>query len=973
MFFRKIIALLLLSGPMTGQQLQFENLGARIPLPSQETYNIMQDSKGYIWFSTEQGFCRYDGHDLTVYDKTNGLPEGAVYSVAEDNRARLWLATSKSRILICENGKLREVPFSKALSKKIDEFAVACSLHFKDDQLYINFIHQTFIANIQTNQLAELPQKKSSDFSFLKSGNQLIPIAASRSLTLEMIKANPKAPVIALIDDGKNTQTVSVARHVLVPHPKAICSNPGNYSAFALTNSLVKIQAGRYQNYELPQRILSVHVDRDGGLWAGVLNQGLYYFPDGDLSQPPIVSLKGYSVTGILEDAEQNVWCTTLEKGLFLCRNKNVVHYSNIPELARPVEMLKSIGSKVYLSYGTKILVEENRQVQQFPIRYYGKEGFYDIIDYQNRLVLCGPELLAWTNPGFGPISIITRTDTVYIGAKQLLEQDGTVYLIFPGAFSWIENGYVVPHIRVPSRGRCFAALGDDQFLIGCDNGLYRVDAGTRVIEKVRGIDHQVTQILPHGKMCWITTKGGGLYQYANGKTIAVNERFKIPSLILFDIERYKNDLWIGSNKGLVQLSPDKNTYSTSVFGIRQGLPANEFYKLETHGHRMFLSTLEGVCSFLPDVPLQNTTAPAIHLRHIFVNGLPKRSGRKLTLPYNANTLRLLFDLSAYKSVPELKFELIGRDRHFRKQSGSQILLEDLPPGAYQLTVYAVNSDGVTSVNPVRVKFDIEKPFWQNAWFLAVCGLVLVLGLVFLVRKIIRSVRSSEAEKTRINKLIADSQLSALQAQMNPHFIFNAINSIQNYILKRQETEAYSYLAKFSKLIRLVLHHSQQQILPLQEELETIRLYIELEQLRFDNFDFELALSESVNAYETMVPAMIIQPYLENAIWHGLMQLEGQRRGKISLAFEAENGLLRICITDNGIGRKRSAEFRKDHTHKPVAMKITAQRIEILNQQYANEKISVAVEDLYENDSPSGTRVVIRLPISQPEEDEREN
>lgn len=167
-----------------------------------------------------------------------------------------------------------------------------------------------------------------------------------------------------------------------------------------------------------------------------------------------------------------------------------------------------------------------------------------------------------------------------------------------------------------------------------------------------------------------------------------------------------------------------------------------------------------------------------------------------------------------------------------------------------------------------------------------------------------------------------------------------------------------------------MLLHSQQQMLPLQEELETIRLYSELEQLRFDNFDFELVLARPVNSYETMVPAMIIQPYLENAIWHGLMQLEGQRRGKISLLFEVENDLLKINITDNGIGRKRSAEFRKDHTHKPVAIRLTAQRSEILNQQYANEKISVTVEDLYENTVASGTRVVICLPISQTEEDE---
>jgi sensor histidine kinase YesM len=289
-----------------------------------------------------------------------------------------------------------------------------------------------------------------------------------------------------------------------------------------------------------------------------------------------------------------------------------------------------------------------------------------------------------------------------------------------------------------------------------------------------------------------------------------------------------------------------------------------------------------------------------------------------------------------------------------------------MDPGNYQLVVYGINNDGIRSLKPEVFLITIETPFWQTVWFISLASLIVLLGVFLVVRLIVRSIRKKEEAKTLVNKLMAEYQITALQAQMNPHFIFNAINTIQGYILEKSEEEAYDYLAKFGKLIRSVLHHSQEKVLLLEHELEVLNLYIELEQLRFDNcFDYELTLSEGISPEEIYLPGMILQPYVENAIWHGIVNLRGSRRGKLEIRIKIENNILITTIKDNGIGRETAMSFNKNRRHKSVGMQLTGERITIMNQLHGYETASVSVTDLVdENGTPVGTSVEVRIPIN---------
>lgn len=248
-------------------------------------------------------------------------------------------------------------------------------------------------------------------------------------------------------------------------------------------------------------------------------------------------------------------------------------------------------------------------------------------------------------------------------------------------------------------------------------------------------------------------------------------------------------------------------------------------------------------------------------------------------------------------------------------------------------------------------------------------GFVTALLLLIVVRN-----RSRKKQKQiEFEKSVLEFEQQALRAQMNPHFIFNAISSIQKYILKKDKQEAYDYLAKFAKLIRIVLNNSQQKELLLQQELEMIKLYIELEQLRFSNsFAFNLTVQEEINEIEIAVPAMLIQPYVENAIWHGLMNLpagkaglENERKGVLKVDISQTKDVLKICIEDNGIGRDKAKQYKREDKHRSVGMALTEQRLLMINKMQEYENAKVIVHDLKDDKGIAcGTKVEIYLPIN---------
>ena len=251
---------------------------------------------------------------------------------------------------------------------------------------------------------------------------------------------------------------------------------------------------------------------------------------------------------------------------------------------------------------------------------------------------------------------------------------------------------------------------------------------------------------------------------------------------------------------------------------------------------------------------------------------------------------------------------------------------------------------------------------WFDPAYLMFIALM-IDGFLFLTALTLRE-RQIVVEKMAVEQQAISNELRALRSQMNPHFIFNSLNSIKSFTLNNDAESANFYLTKFSKLIRQVLDNSRNEKIPLKNEIETLTLYMDMEKLRVgDKFDYEINVNEDAEIEFIEIPPMLIQPYIENAIWHGLMPKE--TKGKVKINILQEEKYLKISIEDNGIGREKAAKLQsmEGNTHKSFGMKITNERLDIL-KQLNNIDAKVLIEDLKDNDgNASGTKVILAIPI----------
>ncbi|MEM7040719.1 MAG: histidine kinase, partial [Bacteroidota bacterium] len=290
--------------------------------------------------------------------------------------------------------------------------------------------------------------------------------------------------------------------------------------------------------------------------------------------------------------------------------------------------------------------------------------------------------------------------------------------------------------------------------------------------------------------------------------------------------------------------------------------------------------------------------------------------------------------------------------------------LPNLDPGTYTFEVKAANNDGLWNPKIKRLTLQISPAWWQTTWFYL--GLVLVSLLIvgLLIRQRINKIRTEARLKAEYEKQLVEIQSAALRAQMNPHFLFNCLNSINRFVTRNEPLMASEYLGDFASLIRRILNNSAENLISLAEELETIRLYIGMEQLRFeDKFEYVETLHPDVEVDFVRVPPMIFQPFLENAIWHGLMHKEG--KGTLQLRIVQDENYLTCVIEDDGIGREKAAQMkRKSATnYRSMGMQITEDRLNNLKKRADIDSVIEILDLSSDLGEVRGTRVTITVPI----------
>jgi sensor histidine kinase YesM len=335
----------------------------------------------------------------------------------------------------------------------------------------------------------------------------------------------------------------------------------------------------------------------------------------------------------------------------------------------------------------------------------------------------------------------------------------------------------------------------------------------------------------------------------------------------------------------------------------------------------------------------------------------------QINLNYNQNELEILFSsnniFNADKNL--FRYKIVGlSDNWSDYEANGRIQLRAIPNGNYQLMVEGKNSGTGEIFKTKTLNIVITPPFWKTIWFIITSIIILIVLLYFLYKMRVKAIKQQEKEKSELTNKLLETRLEALRAQMNPHFTFNAINSIQNFIIDNNTTQALHYLGEFSKLIRQTLENATEKLMPIQTEINFLNSYIEVQKMRFDTIKTSLTIDSNIDKYNTQIPPLILQPFIENAFEHAFENTYTDLN-KIDIGFRLEDKLIICIIKDNGKGFNKG----DSHTlHKSKGHQLTLDRLNLLNKEYHTVDFKFEIINLFDFDSTQkGTQVTITFPL----------
>ncbi|MCB0584351.1 MAG: histidine kinase [Phaeodactylibacter sp.] len=440
-----------------------------------------------------------------------------------------------------------------------------------------------------------------------------------------------------------------------------------------------------------------------------------------------------------------------------------------------------------------------------------------------------------------------------------------------------------------------------------------------------------------------------------------------------------EGNLWGLSPEGLAKLDPGLS--SLELYNDQDGLQwldqelkvvtANQLERLSTG--ELVVGFRKGLSIFDPRELQKSREMPVPYLTSfkVYNNEWAADSSLAYTqlirLSHEQNYISFEFSSIGYTHPEKFQYQykLDGVDQDWVKAGQrNYAAYTNVPGGAYTFLVKVANSDGLWNEEPAKIRLAIAIPWWQHPWARGGGILLLFTGAYFFYRYRLGQVRKSERLKAELDKKVANLELTALRAQMNPHFLFNCLNSIDHYIIKNETRKASEYLNSFSRLIRLILQNSRSNYVNLKDELETLNLYMEMESLRFSHrFEYKITVDPEITPREIEIPPMLIQPFVENAIWHGLMHKTG--KGQVHVHLSKSDGFLRCSIQDDGIGRHKAAELKQRSRtgKKSMGMNITRDRIDTINKIYETNTRAEIIDLKDENGEGTGTRVELTIPL----------
>lgn len=478
----------------------------------------------------------------------------------------------------------------------------------------------------------------------------------------------------------------------------------------------------------------------------------------------------------------------------------------------------------------------------------------------------------------------------------------------------------------------------------------------------------------------WVGTGGSGIFVLDQDGYLKQHFNLENNTLLNNELCNFLADdlgnMWAGSNRGLTHFIHEADSFKSKyTYTYSDGLNSSEFMtgayaKLDS---TLWMGTIDGIQYWIPQHMEQSKETLPLYLKRVQSNDqiLAQNifnTNHTLTVKPIYSNLRIDFSTIGFVDGQRIKYQyriLNFKETWSNPTFDNVALIGSLPPGNYTFQLKSTNYDGVWNEKPFELKITMQAHFYETWWFIALSILGFTAILYFLIKKYINHQLFLEQEKNHIREELNSMKMQALKAQINPHFLFNTMNSINYFIINNEKTIASSYLVKFSKLIRKILYFTSKENIQLSEEIDTLEMYIEMEQMRLsDSFDYFININIPSSEYNAiLVPPLTLQPFVENAIWHGLSPKEGEK--SLSISISKEDNMIKITIDDNGVGRDYHAGKKSPIKKRSFGMDITQKRIQLWQNSTIDSQIKTfeIIDKKDEQHQSLGTTVHVYFPL----------
>ncbi len=995
--------LCLLNFSVQAQQYKFINYSVRDGLAATQARSMCQDRQGYLWIATLGGVSRFDGNSFTNYSVDDGLINNRNDVVFLDSKGQVWIG-SRGGISKFKGSTFENYMVDTPLR---DNFIITMA-EDREGHLWLgtdrggafrfdgqSFTHFTGDSGLSDKSVRSIRTTRNGTVWFCIVGG----LSAyqngtfANTFTKSIIDTLNGYNISDLHEDPKGHIWVSTANSGLYRFDanlkkfdrfttqnglkdnsiESIFSDSEGNIWLSTLSGIVKYDGATFTHFGekegLPfERIKSMTQDNEGNLWLSSDGGGICKFTgEAFVNYTTADGICSNFVMSVVEDHENNIWFSTYGNGI--CKYDRKGRYENYST----GEGLSN--NKVWCSMAAKdqaIWFGTTGGINAY------KDGLLKPVKSINSLLdsLSDKKITALFENENGDLWLGNREGVVRWDGKQL-----TTYTK--------ANGF--PGVRI----RSILKDSEGVFWFAGSNGLTRSENEEyRLFTQEDGLsDNLIWNILEdHKSNLWIGTDNGlGFYDRKTFQTFKLSETSRLfgSDKINFLVTDHKNRLWIGTNNGLIRLNLEEfyRTRKTDfkLFTDHDGINSpetnlNAAY-CDKRGH-VWMGTSEGTMEFDPQKekitsgnvkPYINISQIRLflektdwecHTDSIGLTGLPQN----LALKHNHNYLTFYYRGIGHTNPKKIhyRFYLKGFEDTWRPLTQATFATyANLDYGAYTFLVRAQNKDGAWTSDPAAFSFTIIPPFWARWWFLALA--VVCLGIItYRIYRWRRNVLRKEKEREYLinqSKMLALEQ-QTLNASMNRHFIFNALNSIQFYINRQDRLAANKYLSSFARLVRKNLDSSQTNVVSLSDEMERLELYLTLEHMRFhDKFEYRIKVDPQIDAEALKIPAMLLQPFVENSIWHGL--LPRKNGGTITIEVMRKKNSLVFIIEDNGIGIETSLKKKKGKKdHISQGMAITTSRLRLMKQMTRETLHVKGPCELKDSDGKAaGTRVEIVLPV----------